>query len=130
MFYSRESCSVQNSLFRLTVSGRCCLDGSFIYISIILIFCIDPSTSAFMEIKMSLFAVSRQVMIVATKNRDYNIFCRSSHSPTLARNQSSTAYSQYLFGLPLLLLPFTFPSSINLSSVFSDVRNNLRVAFQ
>ena len=36
---------------------------------------------------------------------------------TLALIQSSTSFSQDLFGLPLFLWPFTFPSSVNFFSV-------------
>ena len=62
----------------LSVSGRCCLDGSSIH---------QP------------------------------IFCCSSTLQTLAPIQSSTSFSQDLFGLPLFLCPFTFPSGNNFSSV-------------
>ena len=67
------------------------------------------------------------------------IFCCSSHSPvtcphpvlhisrssavrptlqSLAPIQSFTSFSQDLFGLPLFLWPFTFPSSNNLTTVW------------
>ena len=40
---------------------------------------------------------------------------------TLAPIQSSTSFCQDLFGLPLFLRPFTFPSSIKFSSVWCVV---------
>ena len=50
---------------------------------------------------------------------------------TLAPIQSSTPFSQYLFGLPLFIWPSTFPSSINVSILWClfYVRNNLSFAF-
>ena len=77
--YASLSLSLSLSLFYLSVSGRCCLDGSSIH---------QP------------------------------IFCCSSHPPDTCPIQSSASFSQDLFGLPLFLWPFTFPSSINFSSVW------------
>ena len=50
---------------------------------------------------------------------------------TLALIQSSTSFSQDLFGLPLFLWPFNFPCSINFStlSCLVYVLNNLNFCF-
>ena len=89
------SLSLSRSLiFRLSVSGRCYLDGSSI----------------------------QQL-----------IFCCSSHSPDTCRHRvlHILLLIKYQFGLPMFLLPFTFPSGINLSmfGVVLYIRNKLTFAF-